>query len=515
MNQDQQLMGANGGNPINFQEPTTAQTISAPVSTSAPSPTPQTQGGIDTTVINLAKAIRDKESGGDYGAVGDVGTSTGAFQFQPDTWKQYAGDILGDQNAPMTKQNQNAVTYGKLKQFKDRGMNAAQSAAAWNAGEGRALDGSWTTHVGQTHINGTVVKYNTPQYVKDVMERYQQYKNGFVTNPSDQQTPSTSEQTPTDSGQNTATTNQSLGSELSGRMKTAGSSIADIGNQLSGKPGSQNWWSDLLHIGGSAAGAVGDLIDSGLNAATFGGLHKATDWVGGEVAKAADTDTGKAVVGAIKDFQQSHPEMAQDIGDVANIATLIPMFKGIGMVGKSVLGNTLKNVAVNGVKRTLEDATGKTVSRDVSELLLKNDLIDVAKRPAIGSSPAQNVIRLNVDNIKNVPASDVVKMQKLLDAIHGNDNSGIPYSPGKLDQLIQHKAGQVGATIGFGATGGVAGGAEGLFGGWLAKKAAKSISNKAVKVGVDAASKGRPGLLQAVKGGVYSGLGTIPSQANR
>ena len=83
----------------------------------------------DAQAIALTKAIRQKESGGDYNAIGDVGTSTGAYQFQPNTWKLYAKEILGDENAEMSEPNQNAVTYGKIKQWKDQGLGPAEIAA--------------------------------------------------------------------------------------------------------------------------------------------------------------------------------------------------------------------------------------------------------------------------------------------------------------------------------------------------------------------------------------------------
>lgn len=130
--------------------------------------------GNDLDAENLAKAIRQRESGGNYSATGDAGTSKGGYQFQSGTWKQYAKEVLGDSNAEMTPQNQNAVAYGKIKKWKDDGKNAAQIAAMWNAGEG--IGDNWQNHKGDTKINGQVIHYDTPQYVKDVTDLYQQEK---------------------------------------------------------------------------------------------------------------------------------------------------------------------------------------------------------------------------------------------------------------------------------------------------------------------------------------------------
>lgn len=132
---------------------------------------PKTINGeqLDPQAYRLFKAIREKESGGNYNAVGDNATSTGAFQFQAATWKGYAKDVLGDENAPMSKGNQNQVAYKKIKAWKDAGWTPAQIAAAWNAGEQKALDGTWKTNVGYNQKIG--VSYNTPQYVGDVLSK--------------------------------------------------------------------------------------------------------------------------------------------------------------------------------------------------------------------------------------------------------------------------------------------------------------------------------------------------------
>lgn len=122
----------------------------------------------DLQVLNLTKAIRQKESGGNYKAIGDVGTSTGAYQYQAGTWKQYAKEILGDENAEMSEANQNAVTYGKVKKWKEEGLGPAEIAARWNAGN----NPNWQNNIGKKEINGQTIEFNTPQYVKDVIDIY-------------------------------------------------------------------------------------------------------------------------------------------------------------------------------------------------------------------------------------------------------------------------------------------------------------------------------------------------------
>lgn len=131
---------------------------------------------LDPTIKNLASAIKRQESAGSkdpYNAKGASG-EYGAYQFMPDTWKGWAKTHLGDENAPMTMENQNKVAYNQIKYWKEKkGYNPAQIAAAWNAGEGSLQNDSWKTKVG---VNQFGVKYDTPSYVKNVSKYYQELK---------------------------------------------------------------------------------------------------------------------------------------------------------------------------------------------------------------------------------------------------------------------------------------------------------------------------------------------------
>lgn len=129
---------------------------------------PQVQ--MDQDAVNLAKAIRQTESGGNFGARGKSGEN-GAYQWMPDTWKEHAKTALGDENAPMSAENQNAVAYTMIKKWKDSGYNVAQIAAKWNSGDFE----NWEKKVG---VNKAGVKYNVPQYVKSVADAYQKIKAG-------------------------------------------------------------------------------------------------------------------------------------------------------------------------------------------------------------------------------------------------------------------------------------------------------------------------------------------------
>jgi len=128
---------------------------------------------MDNDVINLAKAIRQTESGGNFNAKGGSGES-GAYQWMPDTWKAHAKQALGNENAEMTPSNQNAVAYTVLKQWKDQGLNPAQIAAKWNSGS----EVGWENKRG---VNSAGIQYDVPKYVKSVTDAYQTVKAGGQT----------------------------------------------------------------------------------------------------------------------------------------------------------------------------------------------------------------------------------------------------------------------------------------------------------------------------------------------
>lgn len=130
---------------------------------------------IDKDALKLSRSIGLAESGSktgkpDYRAVGDNGTSKGAYQFQKATWENYAQQVLGDKNAQMTPENQDKVAYGMVKKWKDAGKKPEEIASMWNAGEGRP--DAWKNHKGTTVINGKKISYDTPAYVQKVKQYY-------------------------------------------------------------------------------------------------------------------------------------------------------------------------------------------------------------------------------------------------------------------------------------------------------------------------------------------------------
>lgn len=129
---------------------------------------------LDPKLVNLAKAIRQQESGGDptrRGASGEFG----AYQFMPSTWASYAKNA--GVNVPLEQADlatQNKVAYHNLERMarEHPEWNVGNFASAWNAGEGRPN----AYREGYAGTNSQGVKYDTPAYAKAVNQYYKQFK---------------------------------------------------------------------------------------------------------------------------------------------------------------------------------------------------------------------------------------------------------------------------------------------------------------------------------------------------
>ncbi len=88
----------------------------------------------DPQAVAMVRALKMQESGNKYDTSPEkAGNSLGgAYMYQAPTWKAYAGDILGDANASFTPENQDKVTYGMVKKWKDSGMQPEEIAHMWN-----------------------------------------------------------------------------------------------------------------------------------------------------------------------------------------------------------------------------------------------------------------------------------------------------------------------------------------------------------------------------------------------
>ena len=139
--------------------------------------------GMDAGAVNLARAIRHKESGGDYNLRGDDNTSAGAYQWNngdtplspgevPKNFREAAKQYNLDPE-DFSAKNQDMVAYHRIKELKDSGKNVLQVAAMWNHG----TDKDWESAVGDhRYPDGKVIHYDTPAYVKAVNDYYQDLK---------------------------------------------------------------------------------------------------------------------------------------------------------------------------------------------------------------------------------------------------------------------------------------------------------------------------------------------------
>jgi hypothetical protein len=136
---------------------------------------------LDPNVVNLAKAIRQTESGGDFKAKGKSG-EYGAYQYTEPTWNAASQKYLGSQIklSDATPEQQNEVTYKRLKEWKDQGRNPGQIASMWNAGEGEpdAYTGKFSNGQPATGTNKYNAKFDVPAYAKSVATAYQKIKAG-------------------------------------------------------------------------------------------------------------------------------------------------------------------------------------------------------------------------------------------------------------------------------------------------------------------------------------------------
>ena len=314
---------------------------------------------LDPKVVKVMKTIRKLESGGDFNAIGDNGSSMGAYQWNngknpiaqgdtPINWKIAAKSILKDENAPMTPANQNKVAYYQIKAYKDAGRTPAEIDALWN---GAHKDTSTGLYV---HNSSERAK-SFEQALSEGQTQTEGYNPKPFSNPQPGQvdfsglstSPTTETTKPEDSG---------IGQQLLDRTNQAGTAIKE------GLSGKINPFSSTLQTVGAVAGGIGDVSNAVLeNTPIVGSLVKGLESVIGSGVKSfMGTDTGQSVAKAVSDFTTQSPEIAGDIGAGVNIISAIPILKGIGVA---------KDIALNSVAKTLKSTAEKTVVSSVSDTL--------------------------------------------------------------------------------------------------------------------------------------------------
>ncbi|MGC8495074.1 MAG: hypothetical protein ACP5SH_25430, partial [Syntrophobacteraceae bacterium] len=123
--------------------------------------------GDDAGVGRIADAIKQIESGGDYGATSPDG-GHGAYQFTG-TWDAWSSAYaqkngLGMGPLPMTPAYQDAVAKDRIRGLVSQGYSPNEIASIWNCGRP-----DWE---GRTGVNGAGVAYNVPAYVAKFERAY-------------------------------------------------------------------------------------------------------------------------------------------------------------------------------------------------------------------------------------------------------------------------------------------------------------------------------------------------------
>lgn len=414
---------------------------------STPSPTPSVtqpqvtvpqtnQGELDKDAVNLSKAIRQVETGNQVkpGATGELPSR---YQFMPDTWKGYAKEVLGDENAPMTLENENKVAYTKIKKWKDEGLNPGQIASMWNSG---SPDNYNNDHRG--YNNG--VYYDTPAYAKKVYTEYQKLKeqsqNEFnptpFSNPSEDTRIQSGEQTSESSINTQPESKDTLGSQIGERFNDLKQTWKDT------VEGKINPLETGLQTVGSAAGVLGDVINKGIE--LIPGVKAIEGLIGKGAQSFFNTDAGKAVAYSLSEFQQKNPELSKDLGAGFNIITAFPILKGISSVGSLALDSAsgaLKNSAKNVIAKDLVGVAGGTQKGLKALRGIKGDLDILINNKAIPELVNEGgVTRYATENAYNTISSKMSGLEddlvsKLMATSNGAINTQIPLETLRQDAL--------------------------------------------------------------------------------
>lgn len=222
-NQDEAL--GNHALPTSSYQPTGATQPSSTLSPMQPtgsgnSITLPPATNLDPQVLAVAQTIKSIESQGNYNAVGDNGSSLGAYQWNngknpvapgetPINWQNAAKQYLGSADAPMTPANQNYVAYQQVLAYKNKGLSPLSIDALWN---GASPD-----------------PHNPGQYVHNSPQRAAQFQQALQQNAQSLPQTQTPAATPT-----TPTTPQSpsLGGFLSNVAGSAGNFLGNLATAI-------------------------------------------------------------------------------------------------------------------------------------------------------------------------------------------------------------------------------------------------------------------------------------------
>lgn len=349
---------------------------------------------LDQEAVNLAKAIRQTESGGNFEAKGKSG-EYGAYQFMPDTWNAWSKQHLGKE-VPLDKATpeiQNEVAYKVIKSLKDSGKNVAQIAAIWNSGS----DKGWETKIG---TNQKGVEYDVPKYVNKVATTYHQIKNsvlpqqGGASGGIDKVVQGIS--TPTTLVGNLARDLRYIAGTNTTGPKTGLSAITEgIGQVITGQGGTSTDTGRLggladigrgtLNVAGGVGAMIGDVVGAGMQKgfkAIDSVLEKVNPEANAKLKEIASDTVNKVLQDKnvqnlfqnLAEYGENHPYIKNAAGDVFNIFTsLIPAAK-LTKAGALIT----KNLFTGGLAAKVStDQAGRAVLAQAKSLGIKDPFASV------------------------------------------------------------------------------------------------------------------------------------------
>lgn len=332
-------------------------------------PQVSTPSSLDPQAVNLAKAIRQTETGGNFSAVGKSG-EYGAYQFTEPTWnataQKYGVNVPLKQSTP---EQQNEVAYKQIKEWKDAGNNVGQIASMWNAGEQHKDAYLDTSYKGVNHAGA---RYDVPAYAKSVASAYQTLKNGGQVSVDSNNPSSTANTTPTQTEQSEENgplfKSSPNDNPFVAGAKAIGNTPGSAFNFAKGVVSSFNPFNIAKNIGeignqfgqlAKESGGVGNAITKGLMSLPSGIAQTAAGFIPQGVKQITKGDIAGATKSFTEDpFGQAAPIVLAAEGG-ANLAD--------NLASKSAMADYVKNIGetykepIPKPTTTYSDAFGKTV----------------------------------------------------------------------------------------------------------------------------------------------------------
>lgn len=397
---------------------------------------------MDEKALALTKAIKQTETGGakdPYNTPGKSG-EFGAYQFLPATYKGWAKKHLGDENAPMSVENQNKVAYSQVKEWKDQGYNPAQIASLWNSGKpDRYMNGG----VG---VNKMGVAYNVPEYVKKVSDNYRQLSQSQTQMPKQVEQPVAQPTEPIEQpgllkslAYGVAQPFVKLGLTASEKLKNIG-----IGGGLNeaGQALKQQYESKGMDVtantGREALGAIGEgalsffggeaLGKAGLKTAQAAIKGTAPAWAGAkQLAKSG------AILGGGEGFTQALQDNDQSVGNYLGKTAL---GAGIGAIANPALQIGLPRLAARATTKGRSRLASEAYQRELQDIIdSQKSLINATQKikKTSGHDYVSDIAQdpdlakgLNVDNNRVNPDGAIDVIRQRLDEFDENAAQLLP-----------------------------------------------------------------------------------------